>query len=265
MCIRDRSCSRQLITDFSYVWITVVLTNAFARPTRRLFKSSPQAQRFNAVVRSLNPCKPAEKPNNTKKLAGRIQKELARVFSTLLIVIVFGKCCPLLLLLAPFGAWLSLCSLRWCEDVGQTRKFEEQIVGRMLVHPPISPFRCSLHVGNWMFTAFVFIDLEFGVGPILLYITAAISEVLVTWWRNRAWARASPDTVRAETNPIMELKSVSSGPVYCGLIVDLESKEDASSDMYVEWDSAIRQRISRNNERTSRSRHRREENEVFVL
>eukprot|EP00658_Telonema_sp_P-2_P081770 TRINITY_DN8475_c0_g3_i3.p1 TRINITY_DN8475_c0_g3~~TRINITY_DN8475_c0_g3_i3.p1 ORF type:complete len:1118 (-),score=247.99 TRINITY_DN8475_c0_g3_i3:75-3428(-) len=47
--------------------------------------------------------------------------------------------------------------------------FGAEFGGRILVHPPIKMLNVVLHVGNTMVSLLVFLDLEFGVGPMVVY------------------------------------------------------------------------------------------------
>lgn len=92
-----------------------------------------------------------------------LQLELVQLLSTSLTVTIFGALVPPLLLLSPLGVWLRLCALEW--NVGhRTERFGRAVAVDVLVQQPVRLFHHLMHYGSWAIAAFIFVDLEYGLG-----------------------------------------------------------------------------------------------------
>eukprot|EP00656_Telonema_subtile_P004296 TRINITY_DN1194_c0_g1_i15.p1 TRINITY_DN1194_c0_g1~~TRINITY_DN1194_c0_g1_i15.p1 ORF type:complete len:1243 (-),score=233.02 TRINITY_DN1194_c0_g1_i15:64-3792(-) len=188
---RTQFCSRRLVTEFSYVWLSILLLNTFVTPAIRLVHTFPQVIQLQDTIRArisalrgVEP-EPADQEQLTLQNAQDLQQELAGVFNTMLTALVFGVLLPPLCLLLPLWGWLNLCSLEWETNCDNCRSFGERLAQRILVQPPSQLFQGLTLFGNWSISAFVFLDLEFGLGPSLFFVVASVIEVIAVCWLHR--------------------------------------------------------------------------------
>ena len=80
------------------------------------------------------------------------------------------------------------------------------------MHTRISLFNVIAHLGNWGVVGFVFFDLEFGIGPVLLYTVCAAVEVTCMRWVHLRWRvrkrGEGADQVQITMNPALEQATI---------------------------------------------------------
>ena len=179
----------------------MVLVNVLFRPTRWLVRALPVTKalkrRFSSLWRRCRGAAAGE-PSGYEETHEAIYKtnaEMIKILATLMAMGVFGSMIPMLLLLAPVGVWLQLCALRWC-DAHDQREFGEQLASHALVQVPVRMFMGLILVLGSGMAVFVMIDLEFGIGPlVLLLCLVAVSMFLLARLRSRIQNRVQTCSV----------------------------------------------------------------------
>ena len=117
---RFNTCSRELIRQFSYVWLTMLLVYMLFGTASHLIK--PHAY---AAAQAIRNCLCRNKENELEeedipgsyqavvKLSVQIQEETVNHFHVILTVVIFGCTVPPLLVLMPVATWFHLCALHW--------------------------------------------------------------------------------------------------------------------------------------------------------
>ena len=112
------------------------------------------------------------------------QTQILVVFIMLLSLSVLGQLCPLLLLLAPLWVWTNHCTVIWLQQYGHSAS--KRVVDQVLVQQPTTVFGVVGRISQCAVAIVVFVDLEFGVGPIVLYFVLFIAaEVGTFFWHRR--------------------------------------------------------------------------------
>lgn len=133
---RSGFCSRKLISQFSYVWLTILLLYVFVDPIRRMALTLPPVQSTIAAIRRKlaswskdSADAEPEEPDvyaETLDSAFETQQELIQASSMLLTTFVFGPFVPILMVLAAVGVsnvWLERLSIKldpWSIGVAST-------------------------------------------------------------------------------------------------------------------------------------------------
>ena len=110
--------------------------------------------------------------SHTLEMAARVQRDLTKLQGTSLIMYMFSPLVPPLGLLAPLFIWVSLSVMTFLDKVDTKAKASlgQQLACQVLVQQPIGLFAFYAHVGSWLTACFIMVDLEFGVGPVVLYV-----------------------------------------------------------------------------------------------
>ena len=112
------------------------------------------------------------------------QRQISVVFIMLLSLSVLGQLCPLLLLLAPLWVWTNHCTVIWLQHYDQSAS--KRVVDKILVQQPTTVFGVVGRVAQFAVALVVFVDLEFGVGPVMLYLVLFVAaEVGTFFWHRR--------------------------------------------------------------------------------
>ena len=130
------------------------------------------------------------------------QNSVSSQLATLFMVVLFGQICPQLLILLPVWAWtqhLTTGLLEWYDDVEDQKKelkrARNKVIDQHLVQQPATVFGVCGRLGQILVATFVFVDLEFDVGPVILYSLLCIAAELGFWyWHNRS---ESPEVAAA--------------------------------------------------------------------
>eukprot|EP00656_Telonema_subtile_P014933 TRINITY_DN17732_c0_g1_i2.p1 TRINITY_DN17732_c0_g1~~TRINITY_DN17732_c0_g1_i2.p1 ORF type:complete len:559 (-),score=88.77 TRINITY_DN17732_c0_g1_i2:50-1726(-) len=177
---RQKYCSRELVAQFTYVWVSSIVINMFLAPITRMVE--PTFDEFKKTMRAKYACEQCQSKLDYRSLllqrAKATQLELSAMLSDLVTCVVFGVLVPQLLLLAPLAAWLNICSMQWMQEHGPKITFGAQVAQQILVHPPITSFLSIAILGNWVISGFVVFDLNFGVGPIVLYTVISLAGAI---------------------------------------------------------------------------------------
>ena len=112
------------------------------------------------------------------------QTQISAVFIMLLTLSVLGQLCPLLLLLAPLWVWTNHCTVIWLQQYDHSAS--KRVVDKILVQQPTTVFGVVGRTSQFAVALLVFVDLEFGVGPVMLYFVLFIAaEVGTFFWHRR--------------------------------------------------------------------------------
>ena len=109
-------------------------------------------------------CKEAFKEAQARKT------DLVYMYTVLLILIAFGPLCPLLFLTAPIYAWSNLSAISWLRSQAKRERYLQHMIDKAEVQHPISLFSLSAVFGQLCVVSSVFVDLQFSMGPIILYV-----------------------------------------------------------------------------------------------
>ena len=153
-------------SDFSYIWITMMLIGGLGLTSIRLLLADSRIQASINRLRSRlgfeNP-KDKDPRKSTLTSCGEVRDELVGLMVVQLTTAVFGSQVPPLLLIAPVCIWCRFCTLQHI----QASPFSEQrsvglvLASNLLVQPPILIFWVLMHALTWLVAAAIFIDLEF--------------------------------------------------------------------------------------------------------
>ena len=121
----------------------------------------------------------------TLERAATVQNDIVKVLVLTLTVVIFGTLVPPLLLLAPVAGWLQLCAMDLVERNKSDMFWGQVLASNVLVQVPLSKVSLLARVGMWGGACFVFVDLEFELGPVLVYALFAALEVTVSAYRWR--------------------------------------------------------------------------------
>ena len=112
------------------------------------------------------------------------QTQISIVFVMLLTLSVLGQLCPLLLLLAPLWVWTNHCTVIWLQHYDHSAS--KRVVDQVLVQQPTTVFGVVGRISQCAVAIVVFVDLEFGVGPIILYFVLFVAAEVGTFcWHRR--------------------------------------------------------------------------------
>ena len=112
------------------------------------------------------------------------QTQISIVFIMLLTLSVLGQLCPLLLLLAPLWVWTNHCTVIWLQHYDHSAS--KRVVDQVLVQQPTTVFGVVGRISQCAVAILVFMDLEFGVGPIILYFVLFVAAEVGTFcWHRR--------------------------------------------------------------------------------
>ena len=111
------------------------------------------------------------------------QTQISVVFIMLLSLSVLGQLCPLLLLLAPLWVWTNHCTVIWLQQYDHSAS--KRVVEKILVQQPTTVFGVVGRISQFSVAIVVFVDLEFGVGPIILYFVLFVAAEVGTFFWHR--------------------------------------------------------------------------------
>eukprot|EP00658_Telonema_sp_P-2_P052147 TRINITY_DN4032_c0_g1_i6.p1 TRINITY_DN4032_c0_g1~~TRINITY_DN4032_c0_g1_i6.p1 ORF type:complete len:887 (+),score=95.56 TRINITY_DN4032_c0_g1_i6:717-3377(+) len=209
---RTGFCSRRLLAEFTYVWLVYLLLRGLLTPTKQLAKSHPAFQR---LVRRLNAyVRPSSVSQNeymhTLEEASSAQQALAKVITMITIATGFGVLVPWLLMLLPLLAWLGSCSLDLLDRHPNPDSCTRST--RWLVQVPVGHSAFYVHVSMWTVTYLVFLDLDFGVGPVLFYTGFVLLQLVWFGFRYRARGKEARSLQRATA---VDMVAVQMRPTPC--------------------------------------------------
>ena len=197
---RTQFCSRQLVAQFSYVWITIVLVAAFIDPALRLIRGHLTTERNKDASEESDDKTQDSIHTSTQKHVQIATQEVACACSTMLTTYVFGVLVPPLLLLSPLSSWLNLCALRRNVEHGAKRRsFGQRIATQVMVHTPLTAVMGVAHVGHALVMITIFWDLQFSLGPIGVYTALYVTEIASMQWLHCLWKNQTSGTVHNTT------------------------------------------------------------------
>ena len=181
---RQQFCSRTLVTQFSWIWITLLLIATFFSPVLSLVRP---IRRLKALLKTGQSASQStnetltQGPDKFRKEAVEYRCEIVGIYMILLVIIVFGLLSPPLLILAPLFTCSKSCAINW--RTLQMRQMDSlDIIHQRLAHNvagqhPFKVFSIFAIVGQWAVAATLFVDLQFQIGPIAFYVMFWILEV----------------------------------------------------------------------------------------
>ena len=114
-------------------------------------------------------------------MAEEQQTNNVSTYRSLLIIVAFGSLSPLLFILGPVFGFTKLCALNWIQQrrksIGSMHTVSQLLEPKLLVQQPTELFIFFAIIFQWTVAAVLFIDLEFGVGPISLYLSFSVVQV----------------------------------------------------------------------------------------
>jgi len=114
----------------------------------------------------------------------KVQAELLEIMMSIMSVATFAVLVPALGPLGLAGLWLQLCALEHlASHSDEIPHFGRVIASNVLVQQPIQAFLSWMQFGAWLVAAVVFVDLQFDIGPMVLF--TAISIILKSTSRIR--------------------------------------------------------------------------------
>ena len=213
------SCDRAHVFDticFRAVWLNLLLISSFGNPAKLLLEKHPRVQQLisratafvshavqkfkpstsNQPSSEQDPYKEALKVPGTLKncdilscmcMQGALKRQsaISANFTVLLSVLVFGQICPPLLIAVPVWAFAQHYTTGWLQQCG-LRSVGDKVADQILVQSPSTVFEVCARLGQCGVAALIFIDLEFEVGPVILYCALSIAfEVGNLFWHRR--------------------------------------------------------------------------------
>eukprot|EP00656_Telonema_subtile_P057711 TRINITY_DN9561_c0_g1_i2.p1 TRINITY_DN9561_c0_g1~~TRINITY_DN9561_c0_g1_i2.p1 ORF type:complete len:1111 (+),score=173.31 TRINITY_DN9561_c0_g1_i2:852-4184(+) len=176
---RPNFCSRRLISEFAYVWISIILLAALITPVRQLVLVHPKFQAIRARFGA-----PRDSFEETLFHASKLQNDLVRNLSLILTVAFFGGIVPLLMPIALLATWLQLCALDLVARHEAGVSWGQILASNVLVQIPLSRLQAYVRGGGATVTVLLFLDLEFGNGPVVFYALFWAAEIAFQEWLN---------------------------------------------------------------------------------
>jgi len=201
---RHQFCSRTLVSQFSWVWISMLVIEMCAGPAMKLIQAQPRVQELEAKISKLvqrSRCKTESEVLATNheqqaiKEAYSHQVQIVATYRTLLIGVAFGSLSPLLMLLAPLVAFSNLCAFIWIEQqrllssVFGVYTAEQMLARKIIPQHPTTLFSVFAVFSQWAVATSLFVDLKFGIGPICFYSCFWIVGLSV--WYYLRWRKVS--------------------------------------------------------------------------
>eukprot|EP00656_Telonema_subtile_P056530 TRINITY_DN9049_c0_g1_i1.p1 TRINITY_DN9049_c0_g1~~TRINITY_DN9049_c0_g1_i1.p1 ORF type:complete len:1372 (-),score=167.80 TRINITY_DN9049_c0_g1_i1:1954-6069(-) len=181
---RPGYCTRRLLSEFVYVWLTMVLISGLFTPSFELLRSlgwHRRAQSYWVGDADGTSAAPVDMYEATLNRATEVQQEVLNILTFILLIELFGGLVPVLLLLAPIVSWVKLCAWDCIErHSGNGESWGEVVASNIIVQVPVTLLHRLLRVGTWLVAAFIFVDLQFDVGPILVYTAVSLLETIFT-------------------------------------------------------------------------------------
>eukprot|EP00656_Telonema_subtile_P051092 TRINITY_DN6796_c0_g1_i5.p1 TRINITY_DN6796_c0_g1~~TRINITY_DN6796_c0_g1_i5.p1 ORF type:complete len:1237 (-),score=178.33 TRINITY_DN6796_c0_g1_i5:137-3847(-) len=202
---RPGFCGRRLVSEFCYVWLMIVTISTFVGPSLWILKVHPKVQAFLDRRRE---AADLGEYTLTQHHAAATQAEIVHTLSVILTLASFGVLVPPLLLLAPVAVWLKLCALDFVVQHSEI-SVGHVLACSVLVQTPVSVFEILGRAFVYSTTVLTFVDLEFSVGPILLYAMFVLAE-LVYRCKHRIssatenWSKGRHSEVVVEVNPMIK-------------------------------------------------------------
>ena len=176
-----------------YVWIIVLLISAFVEPALRLIETLPAYKQLLAKI-SARCSSPSETEQTLEQCVEqtldatfKIQESLSSIFLGFLTALIFGIAAPVLPLIALFGSWLNFCSLAWVSRAEQDMQFGQLLAATVLVQPPITAVQFMAMGLVVILSVFIFVDMEFEVGPFVLYVVFNSILIPLSFVRPQKW------------------------------------------------------------------------------
>ena len=184
---RPNFCIRALTIEFMYIWVTMVIIETLVIPAVRLAAALPRVMALQAKLFG-QPNRP-DFHEETIQEAAKIQEELSACFLMILTAIVFGIGAPVLPIIALAGCWSNICSLVWVKRTTNRMPFAQTLAATILVQPPVFIFHSVAVSGNIFLSCFVFIDLQFGLSPVLGFMFASGIVIILSFVRSNGWVQ----------------------------------------------------------------------------
>ena len=188
-------CADLMHCQFMYVWILILLVDAFVEPTRRLIETLPAYKQLLAKMSAR--CSPPSETEQTleecveQTLAAtfKMQASLSNTFLVFLTALIFGTTAPILPLIALLGSWLNFCSSVWVSRAEQGMPFGQLLAATVLVQPPMTAVQIMAMGMVAVLSVFIFVDMSFDVGPIALYMVFNSVVIPLSFVRSQLWIR----------------------------------------------------------------------------
>jgi len=151
-------CSRQLVSRFTYIWISMMMLSTFLGPTLLLLKSHPLVSALQEEV-SRRWSDPREQGTYIQTLGftGAVQKQAVTGMVQVIAAAVFGCLVPPLICLLPLLIFSQLCALAVAREAQQVH-FGVTLASNILVQKPLNVFRYLCFVSSCCVNIWIFID-----------------------------------------------------------------------------------------------------------
>ena len=187
-------------------------------------------------------------PGIQEAVAEEQQSNTVSTYRSLLVIVAFGSLSPFLFILGPVFAFTKRCALNWIQQrrksIGSTaHTVYELLKPKLLVQQPTELFVFFAIVLQWTVAAMLFIDLEFGVGPISLYLSFCVVQATALGYFYRQVSEGNhPRKVTARHRLLIAaLKEDLANQVMAGIphLLDFKPRDhDQKNDRYRYNDSA---------------------------
>ena len=210
---RQQFCSRTLVTHFSWIWITLLLFATFLSPVLSLVNPIRKLKELlktgctQCIDQNANRT-PINGPEKFRKEAVEYRCEIVGIYMILLVIIVFGRMSPLLLALAPLFTFSKTCAINWrtlgMRQMDSLDVIHQRIAHSVTVQHPFKMFSIFAVFGQWLVAATLFVDLQFQIGPIVLYVTFWFWGIcfLICYKYNLFLQRALPLTLLCQSEQL---------------------------------------------------------------
>lgn len=182
-----------MVFQFGYVWLSLCLINILFKPPLMMLRSLPRVVDLENRVKAFFKRSRRDPEQEALKYSVTLLQKIVGDFSSMLMCAVFGLLVPLLFLLLPLCFWINFITLQWVsKDYSQT-PFDRKVATAILVNPPIDLFERLIYLGNMSVTIVVFVDMQFGVGPIIFYCSVTIMLITMSLlgWADRIQRRVA--------------------------------------------------------------------------
>lgn len=179
-------CSRTLVTQFSWVWLSLAILTIFFVPAWQLITRhswyTNLERKFRAKLCNDDPCCYVRSLKNRENDLS----DVITLYTLLLTVVCFGPVCPLLYIMGPPAVCSNLLAIRWAQSHLQEDSTQQRVTHALLAHVhPTKTYVAFAVFGQWIITSFVFFDFQFDEGPVVFYIVYWVLQLLTVgyWWK----------------------------------------------------------------------------------
>lgn len=166
---RPGFCSRQLLSDYCYVWLSMIVLTSLLYTSQWLLLSHPAVK---ALISKFQSRLELDKHGFEATLddAAEVQRQLTQSLTVILVCLVFGAAVPPLLCVCPLALWARMHTLKLIDKDKANTRWGEMLSTRVLIQVPIHTFSGLFRTLLLIISIGLFVDLQFHVAVIASFL-----------------------------------------------------------------------------------------------